>query len=42
MKKLLNISDLNQKDFNKIIQFADELKNKIEPVLIEKNIVLIF
>ena len=42
MKKLLNISDLNQKDFNKIIQFADELKNKIEPVLIEKNIGLIF
>ena len=41
MKKL-NISDLNQKDFNKIIQYADELKNKIEPVLIEKNIGLIF
>ena len=42
MKKLLNISDLTQSDFEKIINFTDELKNKNEKVLSNKNIGLIF
>ena len=42
MKKLLNISDLTQSDFEKIINFTDDLKNKNEKVLTNKNIGLIF
>ena len=42
MKKLLNISDLTQSDFDKIINFTDDLKNKNEKVLTNKNIGLIF
>ena len=42
MKKLLNISDLNQDDFNCILQFADELNTHTEQILSNKNIGLIF
>ena len=42
MKKLLNISDLNKDDFNKILMYAEELNNKIDTSLIDKNIGLIF
>ena len=42
MKKLLNISDLNQDDFNCILQFADELNTNTEQILSNKNIGLIF
>ncbi len=42
MKNLLNISDLNQKDFEKILQFAEDLDNKTEHTLTNKNIGLIF
>ncbi len=42
MKKLLNISNLNQKDFDEIIYFAESLNNKNENFLTNKNIGLIF
>ena len=42
MKNLLNISDLNQNDFEKILQFAEDLDSKIEQTLTNKNIGLIF
>ena len=42
MKKLLNISDLNQTDFNSIMEFSLELKKKDEKILSNKNIGLIF
>ena len=42
MKSLLNISDLNQNDFDNILQFADDLNNKTEQILTNKNIGLIF
>ena len=42
MKKLLNISDLNQTDFNSIMEFSQELKKKDEKILSNKNIGLIF
>ena len=42
MKKLLNISDLNQNDFNKIIRFAESLNDNNEEILTNKNIGLIF
>ncbi len=42
MKNLLNISDLNQNDFEKILQFAEDLDSKTEQTLINKNIGLIF
>ena len=42
MKKLLNISDLNQKDFFQIIDYAEFLNNKNENLLSNKNIGLIF
>ena len=42
MKSLINISDLTLKDFNKILEFAFELKKKNEKCLINKNIGLIF
>ena len=42
MKKLLNISDLSQDDFNSIIQFADDLNTNTEQILSNKNIGLIF
>ena len=42
MKKLLNISDLNQKDFFQIIDYAEFLTNKNENLLSNKNIGLIF
>ena len=42
MKKLLNISDLNQDDFNTILQFADDLNTNTEQILSNKNIGLIF
>ena len=42
MKKLLNISDLNQDDFNNILQFADDLNTNTEQILSNKNIGLIF
>ena len=42
MKKLLNISDLNQRDFDNILQFAEVLNTKNEQVLSDKNIGLIF
>tara|TARA_Y100001954_G_C15732543_1_gene564014 strand:+ start:107 stop:985 length:879 start_codon:yes stop_codon:yes gene_type:complete len=42
MKKLLNISDLKQKDFFQIIDYAESLANKNENLLTEKNIGLIF
>ena len=42
MKKLLNISDLNQNDFDNILLFADDLKSQIEKTLTNKNIGLIF
>jgi len=42
MKKLLNISDLNQDDFNSILQFADDLNTNTEQILSNKNIGLIF
>ena len=42
MKKLLNISDLNQKDFLEIIDYAESLNNKNENLLANKNIGLIF
>ena len=40
MKKLLNISDLNQNDFDEIINYAESLSN--EKLLTNKNIGLIF
>ena len=40
MKKLLNISDLNQNDFDEIIDYAESLSN--ENLLTNKNIGLIF
>ncbi len=40
MKKLLNISDLNQNDFDEIINYAESLGN--EKLLTNKNIGLIF
>ena len=42
MKSLLNISDLNQDDFDNILQFADDLNNQTEQILTNKNIGLIF
>jgi len=42
MKNLLNISDLNQNDFEKILQFAEDLDSKTEQTLTNKNIGLIF
>ena len=42
MKSLLNISDLNQNDFDSILQFADDLNNQTEQTLTNKNIGLIF
>ena len=36
MKSLLNISDLNQNDFDNILQFADDLKNETEQILTNK------
>ncbi len=42
MKNLLNISDLNQNDFESILQFADDLSNHNEQTLTNKNIGLIF
>jgi ornithine carbamoyltransferase len=42
MKSLLNISDLNQNDFDNILQFADDLDNRAEQILTNKNIGLIF
>ena len=42
MKNLLNISDLNQNDFDSILQFADDLNNQTEQTLTNKNIGLIF
>ena len=42
MKNLLNISDLNQNDFEKILQFAEDLDTKTEQTLTNKNIGLIF
>ena len=42
MKSLLNISDLNQNDFDDILKFADDLNNKTEQILTNKNIGLIF
>ena len=42
MKSLLNISDLNQNDFDNIFQFADDLDNQTEKILTNKNIGLIF
>ena len=40
MKKLLNISDLNQNDFDEIIEYAESVSN--ENLLTNKNIGLIF
>tara|TARA_B100000963_G_scaffold248263_1_gene217414 strand:+ start:1805 stop:2683 length:879 start_codon:yes stop_codon:yes gene_type:complete len=42
MKNLLNISDLNQNDFEKILKFAEDLNTKTEQTLTNKNIGLIF
>ena len=42
MKSLLNISDLNQNDFDSILQFADDLNIQTEKTLTNKNIGLIF
>ena len=42
MKKLLNISDLRQKDFEEIIEYAELLSKKNEGLLTNKNIGLIF
>ena len=42
MKSLLNISDLNQNDFDSILHFADDLDNQTEKILTNKNIGLIF
>tara|TARA_B100001057_G_C22820574_1_gene939222 strand:+ start:694 stop:1572 length:879 start_codon:yes stop_codon:yes gene_type:complete len=42
MKKILNISDLNQNDFENILQFADDLNTQNEKTLTNKNIGLIF
>ena len=42
MKKLLNISDITSDDFNQILKFAKNLNDKIDDVLIDKNIGLIF
>ena len=42
MKNLLNISDLNQNDFEKILQFAQDLDSKTEHTLTNKNVGLIF
>ncbi len=42
MKNLLNISDLNQNDFEMILQFAEDLDSKNEQPLTNKNIGLIF
>ena len=38
MKNLLNISDINQNDFEKILQFAEDLDSKTEQTLTNKNI----
>ena len=42
MKKLLNISDLEQSDFINILKYADALNNQNAEVLTKKNIGLIF
>jgi len=42
MKSLLNISDLNQNDFDSILQFASDLNSRNEQTLTNKNIGLIF
>lgn len=42
MRNLINISDLSKEDFLTIIDFAHQLKNIEDPVLINKNIGLIF
>ena len=42
MKSLLNISDLNQDDFDSIIQFAGDLNIQTQQILTNKNIGLIF
>ena len=42
MKKLLNISDLNQNDFENILKFVDDLNFQSENNLTDKNIGLIF
>ena len=42
MKNLLNISDLNQNDFDNILQFAGDLNSRNEQTLTNKNIGLIF
>ena len=42
MKNLLNVSDLNQNEFNKIINYAESIGNQNENFLTNKNIGLIF
>lgn len=42
MKNLLNITDLNKKDIYKIIDFSEKLYFKNDPILLNKNIGLIF
>ena len=42
MKKLLNISDMNKKDFHIILDNAYKLSNKLDETLKDKNIGLIF
>ena len=42
MKNLLNVSDLNQNDYENILQFAKDLDTKTEQTLTNKNIGLIF
>ena len=42
MKSLLNISDINQNDFNEIMLYANSLKKKNEKILTNNNIGLIF
>ena len=42
MKNLLNISDIDSNDFKKIIEYTKSLNKKLEPVLYEKYIGLIF
>ena len=42
MKKLLNISDIQQKDFYLILKYAEELNTNIDKILSNKNVGLIF
>ena len=39
MKNLLNISSLNQKDFNDIIDYAESLSNKMKIFLLTETLV---